>query len=201
MVSSLHEVFDLWASEWVDLKFMDLGWILMGNILNAHTSSLGVNENWASTSSVQSDTQVHFLVNLEFFNKIDSLHLQTVLSRLLGDQMVSEHLAGNFLGLLSTVNDMDSTLEFSLLKVTESSSSSEDLGFDNATTWESFGNGVSFFGSSSSSSEWNSNSMFVKEGSSLVFVELYSSSWGVDHRSHSGSGHFSVDPGKHFYSI
>jgi len=94
--------------------------------------------------------------------------------------MLSKILLGQRGCLISCITKLNSTLESGFLNVTHSSSSTENLRFDNAAIAELGCNFMSFLWSESNLSERDSNLVGVEESSGLVLVELDASEWSRD---------------------
>jgi hypothetical protein len=127
MVSSLHQVFNFGAFEGVDSQLKDLLGSVVGNVFDAHSSGGGVDKNWAASCSIESDTKIHLLGNLDLLHKVHLLNLKAVFTRLLGDQVVSEHVSGNLSSPLGAVDDMNASLESVFFKVSKTSSTCKHL--------------------------------------------------------------------------
>ena len=88
---------------WFALKFENLFWIGFCNVLNRHASSWTEDESWASSSPVESQTQIHLLCDLDLFNQVDSVDWETIWG-LLSDKRLPKHFRCDAFSFFSAVN-------------------------------------------------------------------------------------------------
>jgi hypothetical protein len=157
-------------------KFEDLIGSLFSDVFDVHTSSSGVDESRALSSSVQSARKVELGCNTKLLNNVNSVARESGGSRLLGDKSVSEHFTGNALNLIGSINDVYSSFE-ARVECSESTSSGKYLRFDDVfgALREFRADGTGLFGSEGDSTNGNRDLVGFEHSSSLVFVELKSS--------------------------
>ena len=128
------------------------------------------------SNSIKSKRKIVFRFNSKLLYGVDGTAGESSGSRLLGDEVISKHLGGNFLNLLSGINNVDSTLE-ATCKCSESTSSSENLSFDNvfSSSGEFRAHLVGVFRAESNSTNGSGDLVGVKQSSGLVLMELKSS--------------------------
>mmetsp|Transcript_4511 Transcript_4511/g.6792 ORF Transcript_4511/g.6792 Transcript_4511/m.6792 type:complete len:271 (-) Transcript_4511:23-835(-) len=180
VVGSLNQGFHIWALEGVHVKLIDLAGVLLSDVLNRHSSGGRVDENGSRGGSIQGQTEVHFLLDAELLDNVDRVHEEAI-GGLLGNEVVSEELASDMLGLLGVTTDLNSTLVASLLDVAHASSSTEDLGLDHAAIVELLGDIEGLSLGESDVSDGDGHLVGVEDVSSLVLVELEASGGGGDH--------------------
>jgi hypothetical protein len=98
-------------------KFEDLLGVGRCNVFDRHTTGGAVNECGAAGFSVECQTQVHLLRDVDFLDEVDSIARQTIDATLMRDKSLSEHLSGHGFGLGSVFDEVDTTLETRFLKV------------------------------------------------------------------------------------
>lgn len=89
--------------------------------------------------------------------------------------MFTKHFLGNLLSTVGIINEMDATLEASLLEVAHAATTSKDLRLDNHASLDSRGNLLGLSSRESHVTKRNWHLEFVKQSAGLVLVELQSS--------------------------
>lgn len=150
----------------------------MSNVLNRHTALSGVNESRGCSFTVQGYRQVQLFLNPDFLNDVDRIADKSILTTLFGDKCVSKHILSNVLHFLGSFNNVNSSLESSLLEVSETATSAEDLRFDDiARALKLVRYLESLFWCASHISEWDTDLEGVENCSSLVLVQLQVAHW------------------------
>lgn len=117
------------------------------DLFNVHTSLVGSHQNRAAPGTVEEDGRVIFLLRGKSLGQHDGVAQPSRLPSLLGNQLFAQHLPGNFLGLGGGIDHLNTSLVAGS-EVTLSSTSCEDLGFEDERVGvrEGFGDGFGFRG-------------------------------------------------------
>lgn len=103
---------------------------LLGNGLNVHTTLGRGDDNGALAGAVHEDGQVELTTSKLALADVDRVAETAASTRLLGDEVVADHLLGEHLSLVGRVDDTDTTLE-TVVEGTLSSATGKDLSLDN----------------------------------------------------------------------
>lgn len=114
----------------VDVGRSDGIGLLLGNGLNVDTSLGRRDDDGGLGSTVHQDSQVELAAGKLALANVDGIAQTAAGARLLGDELVANHLLGKHLGLVGGVDDTDTALE-AVVESSLSSSTGEDLGLDN----------------------------------------------------------------------
>jgi hypothetical protein len=162
------------AHKGVDGKLVHLFGGVMGNIFNAHTTFLGINESRVGTCAVQSEGKVKLAVNSNLLDNVNSAAGEAISSRLLSHESVSEHLFGNAFHLLGRVNDVNTALESSLFEVTETATAAKHLGLDHVSiALEILRNLEGFLRAAGNVTKRDANLVGVEKSAGLILVEFH----------------------------
>lgn len=113
----------------IDVVGVDGIGVLLGNSLDIH-STLGRGHNdRALVLTIHKDGQVELATSKLALADVDRVAETAASTRLLGDEVVADHLLGKHLGLVGRVDDTDTALE-AIVESTLSSTAGEDLGLD-----------------------------------------------------------------------
>jgi hypothetical protein len=180
VVSDVNELGYVELSIYVNGELEYLLGCVVCHVFYRHATGRAVNEYGASSLPVEADTQVEFLCNCELFHYVDAVAWESFVSRLLGDKSLTAHLVSDRLHLFSCLDDVYSTLEFGLLKVTEASAASKNLSLNDVLNLtihfsELLCNQICFLSIEGDASKRDRNLKFMQEFSSLVLVELKTS--------------------------
>lgn len=156
---SLSEFINIWSSERIDMILKNLRRIFLSNFFDRHSSSWRVNEARHTGSPIKCYTQVHFLINIDFLHKVHTIDRQSILTRLFGDQVISNEFGRNLLSLLWCADKFDSSLETCFFNMAHASASSENLRFNDTSSFEFRSNLLSFIWSECHFTNWNCNSV------------------------------------------
>ena len=90
---------------------LDSGGIILGDFLDFNTSFGGGHDGGALTVPVEDEGEVDLAVNVDTLVDQHSVDLEPILSGLVGDQVVADHLLSFFLDLLGSLEDLHTSLE------------------------------------------------------------------------------------------
>lgn len=103
---------------------------LLGDGLNVHTALGRRDDDGALVLTVHEDGEVELTTSKLALANVDSVAETAASARLLGDEVVADHLLGEHLGLVGRVDDTDTALQ-AVVERTLSSATGKDLGLDN----------------------------------------------------------------------
>ena len=90
----------------------------------------------------------------------------------MGDQSVTDQFVGNFLGLISVINEVHSTLETGFLDMAESTSTSKDLRLNDTAAFDAAGNSLRLIRAEGNIADRDGHLVRVKQGTCLILVKL-----------------------------
>ena len=118
------------AVDGVHWQFEDLFWRLLGDFLDGHATGGAVDEGWAAGLAVEGEGEVHLLDDVDLLDQVDALDTESFGATLVGNEALADHLAGNVMGLICVIDEMDTALEASFFEVAKSATTSMDLRLD-----------------------------------------------------------------------
>lgn len=113
----------------VDVGGVDRVGVLLGNTLDVHTTLRRGHNDGALGGTVHQDSQVELAAGELALANVDGVAETASSASLLGDELVTNHLFGEHLGLGRRVDDTDTALQ-TVIESSLSSATSQDLGLD-----------------------------------------------------------------------
>jgi len=103
--------------------------VLLGNALNVNATLRRGNNDWSLRSTVHEDSEVELATSELALADVDGAAETASSASLLGDQLVTDHLLSEHLGLGGRVDDANTALE-AIVESALSTATSEDLGLN-----------------------------------------------------------------------
>lgn len=102
---------------------------LLGDCLNVHAALGGGDDDGSLRGTIHEDGEIELAAGKLALANVNSAAEAAVGAGLLGDELVTNHLLGEHLGLVGRVDDANTTLE-AVVKGSLATAASEDLGLD-----------------------------------------------------------------------
>jgi hypothetical protein len=154
--------------------------VSFGDLLDFHSSLKRSNNCGSLAVSVQNESKIDLSDDINSFVDQDSVDFESVFSGLMGHQVVTNHFGCEFLDLLRSFEDLDSSLQ-AATEGSLSSASSVHLSFENEIAFsdvEVSGNLFGLFGSGGNVSALDENTVFAHKIFALVLMEVKESADG-----------------------
>ena len=110
-------------------------WALGGDLFDLDTTLGGGDDDWGLGSTVEEDSEVELLLDLDWVREHDGLAVGALSTGLLGDEVLADHLGSDFLSLSSGLDEVNTALEAVLLPVALATATSVNLSLDD-DGWE-----------------------------------------------------------------
>ena len=86
------------------------------------------------------------------------------------DQSLADHLAGNLLGLVGVINEVDTALESSFFEVAKSATASMDLRLHDTAAFDAAGNLLGLLRAKGDIADRDGHLVRVEQGTGLILV-------------------------------
>jgi hypothetical protein len=80
-------------------------------IFNFNSSKLGTDKSGSLTLSIEDESEVKFSLDVNSFVNKDGIDLESLLGGLVGDEVVTDHLLGEFPNFFRSVDQLDAAFE------------------------------------------------------------------------------------------
>ena len=128
------------AVDGVHGQFENLFWRLLSNLLDGHSTGRAVDEGWAASLAVEGEGEVPLLGDVNLLDQVDALDTESFRATLVGNKALADHLAGNLLGLIRVIDEVDTALEPSFFEVAKSATTAMDLRLDDTAAVDAASN-------------------------------------------------------------
>ena len=162
------------AVDGVHGQFENLFWLTLSNLLDGHATGGAIDEGWAASLAVEGEREVPLLSDVNLLDQVDALDTESFGATLVGNKALADHLAGNLLGLIRVIDEVDTALEPSFFEVAKSATTTMDLRLDDTAALDAASNLLGLFRAKGDIADRDWNLVRVKQSTGLILVKFQS---------------------------